>query len=79
MTGQAVCIHCKHKWTAVAEIGTYILDCPECGLGKGLFANLALPQEGEESWQCNCGNGYFIIRKSGCMCVNCGLTQVLPF
>lgn len=79
ISGPAVCLQCKHKWIAVAPSGTNILDCPECGLGKGIFANLCFPEEGQESWSCNCGNGYFMVRPHGCMCIMCGKMQVFDF
>ena len=72
MAGKAVCLSCAHSWEAVAPVGTLILECPECGLGKGAFKNLVAP---ETYWQCVCGNSMFIVGPDGCVCGHCGITQ----
>lgn len=77
MTGEALCLHCKRKWQAVAPIGTVILDCPECGLGKGVFANIAFPDR--EHWQCHCGCGAFCVTQKGIHCLMCGVIQDFTF
>lgn len=76
LSGWAQCIECKHRWAAVAPIGTRELECPACGLNKGRFRNVCMPEQTKEIWQCTCGGDLFVVVKSeGYMCANCGLTQ----
>ena len=76
LSGNAQCIGCKHRWVAVAPVGTMELDCPECGLNKGRFRNVCMPEKTKEIWVCGCGCDLFVVVKTdGYMCVNCGLYQ----
>ena len=75
MTGKAVCLHCKHEWTAVAEIGTVALDCSKCGTGQGVFSGIALPDDPVPLWICDCGCRHFFISPSHAYCCHCGLAQ----
>lgn len=74
LSGRAQCVGCKHEWQAVAPIGTETLECPACGLRKGMFANPVMV--GTHVWECHCGNDLFRISGGGeVYCVNCGDTQ----
>lgn len=69
MTGEAICLHCNHKWVAVAEVGTRALDCPECRLSKGVYVGVASPST---AYQCGCGCMHFFISLDGYICALCG-------
>lgn len=74
MEGKCICLNCKKEWQGVAEIGVIdTLECPECGLFKGVFNAVAAP---EMCWTCPCGCYHFFGSKDGMMCALCGLTQV---
>ena len=76
LSGWAQCLDCKHRWMAVAPVGTRELDCPECGLNKGRFRNVCMPEKDAEIWVCQCGGDLFVVSKAnGYMCANCGLYQ----
>lgn len=72
--GKACCLQCLHQWQAVCEIGVIDLECPACGLMKGVWCGLAVP---EYMWQCLCGCVHFYINQNGASCCNCGVTQVM--
>ena len=71
--GEAFCYQCNHTWQAVAPIGTTQLECPECHTMKGLWKFPFAPNEGQEVWQCNCGNQLFYLTPDGPLCANCGI------
>jgi hypothetical protein len=73
LSGNAACLACKHTWVAVVPVGTTILDCPACGLGKGVYANLVVP---DTAWECRCGCHHFFVSPEKIICVLCGTTQV---
>lgn len=35
-SGTAYCVGCKHEWEAAAPTGTINIECPVCGLPKGV-------------------------------------------
>ena len=72
MAGKAMCLACRHEWLAVAPIGEIVLDCPNCGLGKGVYKNICCP---EKYWQCKCGCSHFFVTTDACICCLCGLGQ----
>lgn len=66
-----VCLHCKHKWHGIAPAGTTSLECPECGLMKGVFTSVTLP---ESYLECNCGCAHcFVSGEGNIICANCGV------
>lgn len=76
LSGEALCIGCRHKWVAVAPVGTWQLECPSCGAMKGVFRLPVGAQEGDLYFSCACGcealtaykrEGKFWIR-----CMSCG-------
>jgi hypothetical protein len=70
MSGAAACMACHHSWVAVAPVGTYELECPECHSTKGYYVNTVV--RGEEVFECFCGCDMFrISRVHGPYCVNC--------
>lgn len=60
--GPALCIACKHEWTAVAECGDAVFDlvCPECDTRRGQFKYPIedLPED-TIRWACGCGSTMF--------------------
>lgn len=74
MTGHAVCLNCQHAWQAVSEIGCTQMECPDCGLMKGVYRNLALPLD-KPLWQCQCGCQMFYITATHAYCGLCGVAQ----
>ena len=69
MTGKAICLHCKHEWVAVSPVGVDTLECSECGLMKGVYSNIIMP---ETAFQCGCGNCFFVISPDNFICTHCG-------
>lgn len=69
LSGPAVCSCCLHKWVAVAEVGTWQLQCPQCRTMKGLWEH---PYAPEAFFECNCGSHLFYIVSDGCRCRECG-------
>ena len=76
MAGEAVCLICKYKWSAVAETGSVWLECPKCGVKKGLFIYEC--DRDEKHWECKCENQLFYITPKGPYCPNCGAWQEIP-
>lgn len=75
LAGPAVCVSCRHEWNAATPVGTFEeLECPSCGLTKGVFEYGVIP---EPTWFCGCGCFLFAISgKSGdIMCWQCGEVQ----
>ncbi len=72
LSGHAHCVHCGHKWVAVAPVGTRELECPECHTIKGAFTGGCEPEIG---WTCNCGCYLFTISPKGVICWECGQYQ----
>lgn len=71
--GEAKCLACGREWIAVAPISVIALECPSCGMLRGLFKYLC-EREGPH-WQCNCGNKLFRVTPEGYYCPNCGEWQ----
>ena len=78
VSGKARCLHCRHEWTAVAPVGTYELECPECHLLKGVMVGMCDLAEGTERWVCKCGCDLFLITSEGSFCASCGGFQTWP-
>ncbi len=74
LSGEARCMHCHHRWTAVTPVGEQQFECPECGLLKGTFYAYAL-HESYPVWKCNCGNDVFFVHPDGILCALCGSPQ----
>lgn len=72
--GEAHCMYCNHKWSAIAPIGTIILECSKCHCMKGVFTNAVLP---DAYWQCSCGCCFFVISgiSKNIICVVCAKAQ----
>lgn len=70
LAGVAVCLACRHEWAAVAPSGAPTLECPECGLDRGVFSAAPLP---EIIFECLCGCGTFYIEPGIiARCTHCG-------
>lgn len=73
MTGEAICMECRHEWTAVAEIGAVNFECPNCSTFKGIWVGPCFADT--PLWECNCGNEFFVLHEDQIMCARCGLSQ----
>lgn len=73
-TGPARCLHCGHGWIAVAPVPLTTFDCPSCGLSKGVWQGLVVPNE--PIYMCvvnDCGNDVFWLLRDCTMCTKCGV------
>lgn len=77
ITGPAVCLECRHKWVAVAPVGTWHVECPGCGTFKGVFDGLCQAQEGDFAFICDCGcRALTAYKRAGLfhlVCMKCGV------
>lgn len=78
VTDDAICIECRHEWSAAVEVvpGDPVpwLECPKCGTYKGRF-KYRFMRGGGELWHCNCGNNLFQMTRDYTYCPACGETQ----
>lgn len=74
LNGPAVCMECKHEWQAAAEVGTNVMECPECNTYKGTWQGIVEPPA--ERWECgSCEGQLFFVTPEGFCCAKCGLDQ----
>ena len=73
ISGDAVCIICKHRWKDVAPLGTEWLECPKCSVSRGHFVYAVVRDI--PHWFCGCGNKLFYMTKYGVDCPVCGNWQ----
>ena len=69
--GDFKCLHCSHTWVGVVPIPVTPVDCPECGLKKGVHTKL-LSYDDHDHFHCSCGCSMFSIIRSCFYCVQCG-------
>ena len=74
LAGVCTCTECQAKWTAVAPVGVFDLECPKCGKMTGQWDN---PIEYQEypHWRCACGSTSFCITTEFTYCPKCGVKQ----
>lgn len=72
LAGEAVCLTCRHKWAAVAPVGTTCLECPSCGTERGSWMYPVLAKPDQVRFTCNCGSELFSIMPDHLMCAGCG-------
>lgn len=76
LSGKVRCLHCKHEWVGVSPVGTYEgLECPACGLSKGVYVSTFWPPSGVEVFVCACGCDVFSLLRDRWLCINCGVQQ----
>lgn len=79
LSGEAVCIGCRHAWEATAPVGTDNLECPSCGSMKGLFRYPVSADVGDSLFVCQCGcealTAYYRKGQFRIQCMNCGTHQ----
>jgi hypothetical protein len=73
LSGHATCSMCRHKWIAIAPVGTMWMECPNCGTMKGHFSNPVFYPE--PLYICKCGCDSFRISTSSTYCIACGTIQ----
>lgn len=70
ISGEAVCINCRHGWMAVAPLGTDELECPECKTLRGTWLRLTFPTV--PVLTCACDNSFMLVLDTGnIMCARC--------
>ena len=79
LSGEALCIGCRHKWVAVAPVGVWQLECPECSSMKGIWRNPIGADEVDSFFSCTCGceamTAYFRQCVFHLKCMSCGTEQ----
>jgi predicted RNA-binding Zn-ribbon protein involved in translation (DUF1610 family) len=73
-SGWAKCAICHHRYVAVAPVGTWVFECPNCHYQRSFFE--AQCERDETHWECNCGNKLFCLTPKGMYCPNCGDWQL---
>jgi len=73
ISSECICLHCGYEWIGVFPTGVTSLECPECGLMKGVFKGVCVP---EKVLECNCGCRHcFVSGEGNIICCNCGITH----
>lgn len=83
LSGGASCLACKHTWQAVAELGVNDLECPSCGLLRGVWSYPIHPAEGSSVVTCvHCQGEHWHVemcedtkeghRRFAMHCIRCG-------
>ena len=75
LSGMAQCLGCQHRWAAVAPIGTFQIQCPQCSTLKGVWTYPAGLPDGTARWTCVCGNDLFFVLADRLVCGHCALTH----
>jgi len=71
LSGPAICLGCGYIWQAVSPVGVIAaLECPRCGLDKGVLRGLVEPEGAY--FRCKCGCYLYFILVDGCQCLMCG-------
>lgn len=73
--GPAMCLACKHEYTAVVPVGADVskMECPACGAMRATFATHI--ENSGAHWHCQCGNHLFAITAEGVYCPCCSEWQ----
>lgn len=74
VSGEAVCLDCRHTWVAVVPLGVIWMECPSCSLQRGRFKFQHVCGK-ERHWVCHCGNDLFHVTTERTYCPNCGQDQ----
>lgn len=77
--GDAYCTSCGHRWMAVIPTGIALVDCPECGCGRAMRAQMVVPADGVATFRClicentdGATNDVFTITQDYAQCCGCG-------
>lgn len=74
--GPVLCVECKHEWVGVAPCGTVGLECPNCGLAKGVRKSFIEASEGDIVFICGyCEGTLFTLYKDQVLCAGCGFSN----
>ncbi len=72
VTGVARCIVCRHEWQCLAMVGSFWLECPECGCWRGVMKHHTRLPDGTMRLMCvKCGSCAFHILNEGAFCMGC--------
>lgn len=79
VSGWVTCMspECKHTWVGVAPVERDTdLECPKCGLVRGVWSmNFTVP-EGDLTFTCNgCESQYYKVGRASVTCIGCGATS----
>lgn len=75
LSGEAVCLECQHRWTAVVPVGVDYMDCPNCGTNKGVWHYRTAAVD-DTRWVCTCGgDAHYVLPEQRCQCIRCGLVR----
>lgn len=72
LSGEAICLVCRHTWIAVAPCGTIQLECPACGIEKGVFSRTAHCSPYLYCSACGCSH-FSIDTNWSAYCLVCGV------
>lgn len=80
LTGDAKCLSCGHEWVAVAPVGSYEFECPECKAVRGVWDGFISVPPNRMWYVCNnCDCPHFTFQTRGpedsiliAVCVGCG-------
>ena len=77
VSGEAVCLACKHEYMAVAPTPVTEMECPNCGLFRSQYKYPIAPNEKEYMRKCDCDSVLFYLleKDSTLLCQNCGEVQ----
>lgn len=74
LEGPATCMNCRHEFHVVAPAGTVNFECPRCATEQAVLSGV--PVYEKPTWQCQCGNEFFMIHDEFFVCAHCGVKQV---
>lgn len=76
MTGPVRCAACGHEWEAISPIGMFdAMECPDCGLMKGVRTTAVTTGDDGIHWACRCGNIFYVLTNKSILCTHCGTPQ----
>lgn len=70
ISGEAICLVCRHEFVSVAPVVVVMLTCPRCDVQKAVMKYPCVRDA--PRWECHCGNNLFHVTKDGYYCPNCG-------
>jgi hypothetical protein len=73
--GKVLCLACSHRWTAAVPVGVAELECPSCGLVRGVWCLPLELEVGTHKWVCDCGADLFKLADRAAVCARCGAEQ----
>lgn len=73
ISGEVLCMACRHSWHQRAPLGTHRLLCPRCSSLRGRWKLPVGNFAGEKHWECFvCASDLFCITLTHIICTCCG-------